>query len=172
MPGVMASQDGDVTMVDAAGADEPAPARDNNKDANANGQDSAPAGQPPSIVTAATEEERFALELEFVSSLANPAYLHHLAMHGYFDDESFVMFLEYLLYWTKPPYCQHVQYPHALAFLELLQTSAFRAAIKNGNVKQACQQQQFASWTFLRDNAARAAYGLGETTTGVATPGE
>ena len=69
-------------------------------------------------------------ELEFVQSLANADYLHHLAQNRYFDDPRFVQYLDYLQYWREMPYCLHIAYPHCLKILELLQTEQFVAALK------------------------------------------
>lgn len=50
---------------------------------------------------------RFILDLEFVQALANPNYLKFLAQHEkgkYFEDERFIYYLKYLLFWKKPEY--------------------------------------------------------------------
>ncbi|KAL9187455.1 hypothetical protein ACHAXT_001558 [Thalassiosira profunda] len=63
---------------------------------------------------------RFELELEFVQSLASPAYLHHLATSGVLHQQSFLDFLRYLRYWKQPQYAKYLLYPHCLYFLDLL----------------------------------------------------
>jgi mediator of RNA polymerase II transcription subunit 31 len=52
--------------------------------------------------------DRFHRELEFLCALAQPDYLHWLAVNLYFDDPSFVRYLKYLLYWNQPAYCKYV----------------------------------------------------------------
>lgn len=73
---------------------------------------------------------RFNLELEFVCSLANPAYLNHLAAQKHFESAEFVAYLDYLQYWSRPEYAQFLLYPGpTLKVLELLQQERFRKAI-------------------------------------------
>jgi hypothetical protein len=59
-------------------------------------------------------------QLEFVQSLASPAYLHYLATSGILYQSSFLDFLRYLRYWKRPEYAKYLQYPHCLYFLDLL----------------------------------------------------
>ena len=62
--------------------------------------------------------------------LASPPYLSHLATSKLLQDPAFVAYLEYLLYWTKPPYVQYLSYPGpTLKALELLQQEEFRKDI-------------------------------------------
>ncbi|KAJ5749329.1 uncharacterized protein N7511_011025 [Penicillium nucicola] len=91
---------------------------------------------------------RFTLELEFVSSLANPYYLSHLAVtypnllgvsHADDDDDSatspdaeaFAAYLAYLYsYWKTPEYSQFLTHPGpTLRALRLLQEDRFRRDI-------------------------------------------
>lgn len=91
---------------------------------------------------------RFTLELEFVSSLANPYYLSHLAVnyphllassHDGDDDvaepssdaQAFAAYVTYLYsYWKTPEYAQFLPHPGAtLRALRLLQEEAFRRDI-------------------------------------------
>ncbi|KAL2867288.1 SOH1-domain-containing protein [Aspergillus lucknowensis] len=102
---------------------------------------------PPATLT----NPRFTLELEFVSSLANPYYLSHLAVNypnllgvskshdeiDMYDDNSdteaaaFAAYLAYLYsYWKTPEYSQFLTHPGAtLRALRLLQEDAFRRDI-------------------------------------------
>ena len=59
-------------------------------------------------------------QLEFVQSLASPAYLHYLATSGILYQSSFLDFLRYLRYWKQPQYAKYLLYPHCLYFLDLL----------------------------------------------------
>ncbi|KAL7534240.1 hypothetical protein ACHAXR_005747 [Thalassiosira sp. AJA248-18] len=63
---------------------------------------------------------RFELELEFVQSLASPAYLHYLATSGILYQSAFLDFLRYLRYWKQPQFAKYLLYPHCLYFLDLL----------------------------------------------------
>lgn len=56
----------------------------------------------------AANRYRFELELEFVQSLANPHYLQALAQQGVMEDASFVLYLEYLKYWSQPEYARFI----------------------------------------------------------------
>lgn len=60
------------------------------------------------------------LQLEFVQSLASPAYLHYLATNGILNQKQFLDFLRYLRYWKQPQYAKYLSYPHCLYFLDLL----------------------------------------------------
>ncbi|KAL9610030.1 MAG: hypothetical protein Q9167_005244 [Letrouitia subvulpina] len=78
---------------------------------------------------------RFELELEFVQSLANPFYLNHLASQKLLQDPSFVEYLKYLQYFTKPEYIKYLSYPGpTLKALELLQQERFRRDILSPDV--------------------------------------
>ncbi|PWY87510.1 mediator of RNA polymerase II transcription subunit 31 [Aspergillus heteromorphus CBS 117.55] len=102
---------------------------------------------PPPTLT----NPRFTLELEFVSSLANPYYLSHLAVtypnllgvNKSGDDsdanidsvdpdaQAFAAYLAYLYsYWKTPEYAQFLTHPGAtLRALRLLQEETFRRDI-------------------------------------------
>ena len=74
-------------------------------------------------------EPNFRQDLEFVCCLANPQYLNSLATQGYFDDEAFIRYLKYLLYFKRPEYVKYILFPHCLFFLELLQNEIKRKRI-------------------------------------------
>ena len=104
-----------------------------------------PTAQPPPTLS----NPRFVLELEFVSSLANPYYLSHLAVTypGLLgisraddgdndtasspDAQAFAAYLAYLYsYWKTPEYAQFLTHPGpTLRALRLLQEDAFRRDI-------------------------------------------
>lgn len=96
----------------------------------------------------ATDDEqlRFETELEFVQALANPEYLHHLAQNRYFEDPSFVEYLDYLQYWRDLPYCLYITFPHCLHMLELLQTDEFCSMLKRADYKDHVFNQQHWHW--------------------------
>jgi len=64
----------------------------------------------------AANKYRFELELEFVQSLANPYYLQALAQQGIMEDPSFVLYLDYLQYWSEPGYAKFVMYAALLLY--------------------------------------------------------
>ncbi|KAJ6339414.1 hypothetical protein OIU77_007392 [Salix suchowensis] len=96
--------------------------------------------------------QRFLLELEFVQCLANPTYIHYLAQNRYFEDEAFIGYLKYLLYWQRPEYMKFIMYPHCLYFLELLQNANFRNAMAHPGNKELAHRQQFFFWKNYRNN--------------------
>jgi mediator of RNA polymerase II transcription subunit 31 len=121
-----------------------------------------PAPAPvPASASASTKlpENRFELELEFVQSLASPAYLHHLATQGYFQDEAFLSYLRYLRsYWTRPEYAKYITYPHCLFFLDLaIEKEAFRKEISQVGFRNFVHEQQFMNWQYR----SRMLYGAG-----------
>lgn len=105
-----------------------------------------PAAKPP---LPALTNPRFTLELEFVSSLANPYYLSHLAVTypnllgisraddndddsaSSPDAQAFAAYLAYLYsYWKTPEYSQFLTHPGpTLRALRLLQEDRFRRDI-------------------------------------------
>ncbi|KAJ1674360.1 suppressor of hpr1 [Spiromyces aspiralis] len=91
---------------------------------------------------------RFHLELEFLQCLANPKYIHFLAQQGYFDNPAFVNYLEYLKYWQQPQYARFVVYPHALYFLDLLQSDIFRNMMKKEPEMNWLHERQINHWIY------------------------
>ena len=124
--------------------------------------------------TMCSNKNRFELELEFVQSLANPRYLHHLATttstttsattssnnnnnneDGDDDKEpidilnskEMIEYLSYLQYWYRDPrYSKYILYPHCLYFLKLLQTDEFRKAMRNPRRVEEVHVAQFTFW--------------------------
>lgn len=97
-------------------------------------------------------KNRFELELEFVQSLASPAYLHYLATnassdnHNWLDDPDFIEYLRYLLKtWSRPEYNRFLVYPQALYFLEWLLNHRREEWAQVG-FRNFAHQQQFMSW--------------------------
>lgn len=114
----------------------------------------------------ALPENRFELELEFVQSLASPAYLHYLATnhstedHTWLDDPEFLNFLRYLLdTWSRPEYNRYLVYPQALYFLEWFLNHHQRDEWAQVAFRNFAHQQQFMTW---QHRAARL-YGVGST---------
>ncbi|KAL9617070.1 MAG: hypothetical protein Q9160_008100 [Pyrenula sp. 1 TL-2023] len=112
----------------------------------------------------AQNDPRFEMELEFVLSLSNPAYLSHLALTyphlltpksessarksssentlGDSEADQFARYLAYLYaYWRTPEYSQYLTHPGAtLRALELLQQDAFRRDVIMPGVTQALER--------------------------------
>ena len=126
--------------------------------------------------TQCSNKERFELELEFIQSLANPRYLHHLATtpcssssssnslkaddndnnnnnnnnnNDILNSEEMVEYLSYLQYWYKDPrYSKYILYPHCLYFLKLLQEREFRVAMRNPRRVEEVHVAQFNFWAY------------------------
>jgi len=117
--------------------------------------------------TECSNKNRFELELEFVQSLANPRYLHHLATtpcsssssnslkaddnnnNDILNSEEMVEYLSYLQYWYKDPrYSKYILYPHCLYFLKLLQEREFRVAMRNPRRVEEVHVAQFNFWAY------------------------
>ncbi|KAG8092593.1 hypothetical protein GUJ93_ZPchr0012g20829 [Zizania palustris] len=96
--------------------------------------------------------QRFLLELEFIQCLANPIYIHYLAQNRYFEDEAFIGYLKYLMYWQRPEYIKYIMYPHCLFFLELLQNANFRNAMAHPASKEIAHREQYFFWKNYRNN--------------------
>ena len=82
------------------------------------------------------EVYRFFQDLEFVQCLANPNYLKYLSDKGYLDNDNFINYLKYLLYFKKVEYMKYITYERCLIFLELLQYKEFREQLKQNNYYQ------------------------------------
>lgn len=75
-----------------------------------------------------------------------------LAQSRYLVDPSFLNYLSYLQYWHDPAYVHYLSHPHCLYFLDLLQVSAFRAALLNPSYITLLHEQQFWQWKSGRYN--------------------
>ena len=101
----------------------------------------------PRALADVPDDDRFAVELEFVQSLANPRYVHHLASEGMFKDDRFIAYLRYLAYWERPEYAKFILYPHCLRFRRLLLDDAFRVAMENPRCAEKAFKAQFELWS-------------------------
>ena len=79
---------------------------------------------------------RFTQDLEFVQCLANPYYLKYLSDRGYFEDDNFINYLKYLLYFKKVEYMKYITFERCLIMLELLQYKEFREQLKINNYQK------------------------------------
>jgi mediator of RNA polymerase II transcription subunit 31 len=111
---------------------------------------------PPEL-EGVTDKDRFELELEFVSALANPRYVHHLAKEGFLRDSRFVAFLRYLSYWERPEYAKFILYPHALRFRRELEREEFRRAMENPRNAERVFAAQYTFWASRSASASAGA---------------
>lgn len=122
-------------------------------------------------------------QLEFIQSLASPAYLHYLATSNYLTDPAFLAYLRYLQYWRQPPYNRFLTYPHCLTFLDLLLTNeTFRRELNSVQFRNFLHEQQFYSWQYRsrhlygggggNENNAGKEDGADANVSGAAAPGE
>jgi mediator of RNA polymerase II transcription subunit 31 len=111
-------------------------------------------------------KNRFELELEFVQSLASPAYLHFLASSTNSEGQSLLLdshfkaFLSYLQKtWSQPDYSTYITYPHSLYFLDLLiHNDAVCRELAQVSFRNFCHQQQYYAWK----NRFSTLYGVGQ----------
>ncbi|EPY49935.1 mediator complex subunit Med31 [Schizosaccharomyces cryophilus OY26] len=92
------------------------------------------------------EKSRFEIELEFVQMLSNPWYLNFLAQHKYFEDETFLQYLEYLEYWREPDYVKFIIYPTCLHMLTLLKNPQFRIDISRADLSKQVNDEMYYEW--------------------------
>ena len=135
-------------------------------------------------------------QLEFIQSLASPAYLHYLATSGILYQSPFLDFLRYLRYWKEPQYAKYIIYPQCLYFLDLLVPpgddadpsdgsggsssnnntdigEAFRREMAQVQFRNFVHEQQFYSWQFRSKNLYGGSSGQsGEDGGAVANEGE
>ncbi|KAK9808974.1 hypothetical protein WJX72_007298 [[Myrmecia] bisecta] len=97
------------------------------------------------------------MELEFVQCLSNPHYINWLAQSELIKDPTFRAYLKYLQYWQRPEYAQHLIYPQALFFLDLLQSEAFQNELARTAVKDMVHAQQVFFWKHYRTHRLEAA---------------
>ena len=95
------------------------------------------------------EQLRFILELEFVQALANPQYVQFLAQNNYFTPD-FTLYLNYLQYWHKKPYCNYIVYPYCLDMLCLLQNQSFRELIKTNDLVALLHKKEFQGYSDVK----------------------
>lgn len=110
----------------------------------------------PAFIQAREQNQaRFSRDLEFLSSLANPYYLNHLAVSGVLSSPSFLRYLKYLDYFRHPKCVKYLQYPQALHFLDLLQgEEEFRLACRDPAFVAEVMSKQISHWATWRDPEA------------------
>ncbi|CAB3408607.1 unnamed protein product [Caenorhabditis bovis] len=101
------------------------------------------------------EKRRFEIECEFVQSLANPNYLNFLAQRGYFKEDYFVNYLQYLMYWKKPEYARCLKFPQCLFILEALQSPQFREAMAFPHNAKFVEDQLVLQWQYYLRKRSR-----------------
>lgn len=92
--------------------------------------------------------QRFTIELEFLSSLANPIYLVHLHSLGQFQSPSFIRYLAYLhQHWSQPNYNKFVRYPNAILICKaLVESNEFRDIIARDGWEGEVTKQIIKQW--------------------------
>jgi hypothetical protein len=65
---------------------------------------------PPRSLPATSHCHQANATLQFVQSLSNPYYLHHLCVQKYFEDDAFVEWCKYLKYFAQPEYLPFLSY--------------------------------------------------------------
>lgn len=93
--------------------------------------------------------QRFEIELEFVQSLCQPAYLHWLGEQKYFNNIAFVNYLRYLQYWCRPPYNSYLQFPICLRILKALSDKEFRNQLDKEAAIQHLTMQIQLHWLYF-----------------------
>lgn len=107
---------------------------------------------PPDSALRQANQTSFSRDLEFLSSLANPYYLNHLALSGVLSSPAFKRYLKYLDYFRHPKYVKYLQYPQALHFLDLLQNEEeFRLALRDPGFVGEIMAKQIGHWATWRD---------------------
>lgn len=108
-------------------------------------------------------QNAFSRDLEFLSSLANPYYLNHLALSGVLSSPAFLRYLKHLDYFRHPKFVKYLQYPQALHFLDLLQSEEeFRLACRDPAFVGEVMQRQIGHWATWRNPEAGAEDEQGE----------
>ncbi|UTT88664.1 hypothetical protein NDA17_004371 [Ustilago hordei] len=119
----------------------------------------------PDLSDAALRQQNqtsFSRDLEFLSSLANPYYLNHLAQSGVLSSPAFKRYLKYLDYFRNPKYVKYLQYPQALHFLDLLQNEEeFRMALRDPGFVGEVMAKQIGHWATWRDTEEKEEDGEG-----------
>ena len=100
---------------------------------------------PPDAADAA--HTRFIAELEFVSLLADPAFVS-FSVAQFLSKPGFSAYLGYLAtHWPTPAYARHVRHPAGLLHLRLLvEDAGFRAAAADGAAAAQFKAAQLDAW--------------------------
>lgn len=118
---------------------------------------------PPDASRRQANQAAFSRDLEFLSSLANPYYLNHLAQSDVLSSPSFKRYLKHLDYFRHPKYVKYLQYPQALHFLDLLQNEEeFRLACRDPAFAGEVMAKQIGHWATWRDPENGAGEGVGD----------
>lgn len=109
----------------------------------------APTAPPtPAAYYRHTNQQRFTIELEFLSSLSSPAYLTHLHAMGHFHSPSFLRYLAYLHQtWSQPRYIKYLRYPNAILLCKaLVDSPTFRETIGRDGWEAEMTKQIVRQW--------------------------
>ncbi|UZJ52284.1 hypothetical protein CBS101457_001604 [Exobasidium rhododendri] len=101
-------------------------------------------------------QQRFTIELEFLSSLSSPPYLTYLHSLGSFQSPSFLRYLAYLHQtWSQPQYLKYVRYPNAILLCKaLVDSPEFRNMIARDGWEGEMSKQIIRQWAGSRASTA------------------
>lgn len=93
-------------------------------------------------------QQRFTIELEFLSSLSSPPYLTYLHSLGHFQSPSFIRYLAYLHQtWSQPKYVKYLRYPNAILLCKaLVDSPGFRDTIGRDGWEGEMSKQIIKQW--------------------------
>lgn len=109
-----------------------------------------------------TTSHTFTLQLEFLSSLSSPAYLHSLTLApsptqpAPLSQTTFLRYLKHIYdTWSQPQYARYLLYPNGLQFCKWLVTSReFREMVGSSEWENATTERLAQHWaTWRRENA-------------------
>jgi mediator of RNA polymerase II transcription subunit 31 len=95
-----------------------------------------------------SEQLRFLQDIEFAQSLANIDYVLWLAKQGYFEQPSFLNYLDYLEYLSDPEYAIHLIYPRGIEILSFLKDNKIRDLLREDPLtfRRILLDQLWSSW--------------------------
>lgn len=88
----------------------------------------------------------FEKELEFVQLLCNPEYLRWLYNEGYFAEDEFIHYLQYLLYFKEQKYAKFLVYPQCIPILELLIQDGISKELSEDSFYVKLSETEFQMW--------------------------
>jgi len=91
-------------------------------------------------------KRRFEEEMEFLQLLCTSEYIKWLAAEGYFENEDFRAFLEYLKYFNGENYRVCLLYPQALNVLDTLTSPDIREKLKTDHFYYQLENDLLQMW--------------------------
>ena len=95
-----------------------------------------------------SSELRFLKDAEFVQALSNVDYVIWLSKQGFFEQESFLNYLEYLMYLKEPVFAIHLTYIRGIEILEFLRDPKIRELLMDDPItfRRVIMDQLWSSW--------------------------